>query len=190
MVAKARNWDHQADVVVVGSGAAGMTAAILAHDHGAKVVIIERTDKVGGTTAVSGGGIWVPLNHHMHEVKIDDSREEALAYCKALAMGKVDQELIETFVDTAATMIRYIEEHTSLKFGAMTAPDYQPEVEGGKLGGRSNRSPSTPSCWGNGKTACARRMRFHSRSHARRRSGGLMRFIGLGPSRKTSPSSG
>lgn len=137
MVVKARNWDHQADVVVIGSGAAGMTAAILAHDRGAKVVMVERTDKVGGTSAVSGGGIWIPLNHHMHEVKINDSREEAIAYCKALAMGRVDQELIETFVDTAATMIRYIEEHTPLTFGAMTAPDYQPEVEGGKLGGRS-----------------------------------------------------
>lgn len=137
MASEAQNWLHDADVIVAGSGAAGMTAAILAHDKGAKVVIVERTDKVGGTTAVSGGGIWIPLNYHMHEVKVEDSREEALAYCKALAMGHADERLIDTFVDTAADMIQYLEDHTPLRFAAMTAPDYHPEVVGGKPGGRS-----------------------------------------------------
>lgn len=125
------------DVVVVGSGAAGMVAAIVAHDRGAKVVIVERTNKVGGTTAVSGGGIWIPLNHCMEKLGVLDTREEALAYCKALTMGVVEDEVIETFVDTAAEMIRYIEAQTPLKFNAMTAPDYHPEVVGGKSAGRS-----------------------------------------------------
>ncbi|ABE36409.1 FAD binding domain protein [Paraburkholderia xenovorans LB400] len=127
----------EVDVVVVGSGAAGMTAAILAHDHGARVMIVERTDKVGGTTAVSGGGIWIPLNHRMGELGFSDSRAEALAYLTQLAMGRTDPELLETFVDTAATMIKYLEDHTPLVFGAMTATDYQPELPGGKFGGRS-----------------------------------------------------
>jgi 3-oxosteroid 1-dehydrogenase len=125
------------DVVVLGSGAAGLTAAILAHDHGARVLVAERTDKVGGTTAVSGGGIWIPMNHHMHEVGVEDSREEALAYCKAIAMGKVEEALIETFVDTAPRMLRYLEERTPLRFSAMTATDYHAELPGGKLSGRS-----------------------------------------------------
>lgn len=125
------------DVVVLGSGAAGLTAAILAHDRGAKVLVVERTGKVGGTTAVSGGGIWIPMNHHMHEVGVQDSREEALAYCKAIAMGKVEDHLIETFVDTAPGMLRYLEERTPLKFSAMTATDYHAELPGGKLSGRS-----------------------------------------------------
>lgn len=128
---------HEADVVVVGSGAAGLTTAILAHDSGAKVLVVERTDKIGGTTAVSGGGIWIPLNDHMHEAGASDTRADALAYCNALAMGKVESALIETFVDNAAAMIRYLERNTSLQFRAMTAPDYQPEVAGGKLAGRS-----------------------------------------------------
>lgn len=140
MVAKPTKLDRQADVVVVGSGAAGLSAAILAHDRGAKVLIVERTGKVGGTTAVSGGGIWIPLNHHMHEVGVEDSRAEALAYCKALAMGRVDESLIETFVDTAATMIDYVEANTPLVFRAMTAPDYHPELTGAKPGGRSIES--------------------------------------------------
>jgi succinate dehydrogenase/fumarate reductase flavoprotein subunit len=137
MFAKSKRWNQEADVVVVGSGAAGMTAAVLAHDRGAKVLVVERTDKVGGTTAVSGGGIWIPMNHHMHEVGAADSREEALAYCKALTMGRADDSLLETFVDTAPTMIRYLEERTPLKFTPITAPDYHPGEKGGKLGGRS-----------------------------------------------------
>jgi succinate dehydrogenase/fumarate reductase flavoprotein subunit len=137
MVSKNQNWSKEADVVIIGSGAAGLTAAILAHDRGAAVLIVERTDMVGGTTAVSGGGIWIPANHHMHEVGAVDSREEAIMYCKSLTMGRADDALIETFVDTAPEMIRYLEERTPLKFTPLTAPDYQPEVEGGKLGGRS-----------------------------------------------------
>ena len=66
------------DVVVVGSGAAGMVAAITAHDRGLKTVLLERTDKFGGATAASGGMVWIPLNHHMKEVGIDDSKEDAM----------------------------------------------------------------------------------------------------------------
>ena len=91
--------DLEVDVAVLGSGGAGLTAAILAHDHGAQVAIIERSPLVGGTTAVSGGGVWIPLNQHMSELDIEDSREDALAYCKKLAAGRAPEDLIETFVD-------------------------------------------------------------------------------------------
>ena len=126
-----------ADVVVVGTGAPGLTAAILAHDNGAKVVLVERTDKVGGASAVSGGGLWVPLNNHLDEVGASDSRDEALAYCKALSMGRVEDLVIETFIDTAAAMVTYLEKQTPLKFRATSAPDYQTETIGAKLGGRT-----------------------------------------------------
>jgi succinate dehydrogenase/fumarate reductase flavoprotein subunit len=129
--------NEKQDVIIAGSGAAGMVAAIVAHDAGLKTLLIERTDKIGGTTAVSGGGIWIPMNHRMADAGYADSRDEALAYCRALAMGAVDDEILRTFVDTAADMIRYVEAHTPLKFKAMTAPDYHPEVPGGKMGGRS-----------------------------------------------------
>lgn len=125
------------DVIVVGSGATGLTAAILAHDHGAKVLVLEKTDRIGGTSAVSGGGLWVPMNPHMAQTGISDSRDEALAYCRALTMGRVDERLLETFVDNGPRMIEYLEGHTPLRFSAVSAPDYHPEVVGGKMGGRT-----------------------------------------------------
>ncbi len=130
-------WEREADVVVVGSGGSALTAAILAHDHGAKVLVLEKADKIGGTTAVSGGGVWVPMNHHMKDVGATDSREEALTYCKRLTAGRAPDELVETFVDTAHQMVRYLEEKTPVRFVATTLPDYQAEFPGGKLAGRS-----------------------------------------------------
>jgi 3-oxosteroid 1-dehydrogenase len=135
---KKKSWDIDADVVVIGSGAAGLTAALAAQDGGAKVVVIEKASTVGGASAVSGGVVWVPNNHHMKEVGIADSRTEAVAYVKRLADGRSDDRLIETFLDTAPQMLRFIESSTSLAFTALARyPDYHPEFEGGKPGGRS-----------------------------------------------------
>ncbi len=129
------NWDKEVDVVVVGSGGSGLTAAILAKDHGADVVVIERSDKVGGTTAVSGGGAWIPLNHHLAQVGATDSRDEALTYCKRLSAGRASDELVETFIDTAHLMARYLEDRTPVRFKPTTCPDYQSELPGAKPGG-------------------------------------------------------
>ena len=132
-----RSWDIEADVVVVGSGGAGLTAAILAHDHGARVTVIERSNKLGGTTAVSGGALWVPLNHHMADAGNPDTREAALAYCKRLAGGRAPDELVETFVDTGHRMVRYLEEHAAVELRPVTLPDYQPGLEGARPRGRT-----------------------------------------------------
>ncbi len=132
-----RRWDREFDVVVAGSGGAGLTAAILAHDHGARVAVLERSDKIGGTTAVSGGVLWVPLNDHMGGLEAADSHDEALAYCKRLSMGTSPADMIETFVDTAHMMVRYLEEHTPLRFSVWTTPDYYADIEGGKAVGRA-----------------------------------------------------
>src|SRR5215475_11210002 len=116
MANAAREWDRIADVVVVGSGGAAIVAALLAADGGADVLVVERADQIGGTTAVSGGGIWVPCNAHMAGIGVADSRDEALAYIRALARGsEPDPALIEVFVDTAAEMIAYLERATPLR---------------------------------------------------------------------------
>ena len=96
------------------------TAAILAHDHGARVVILERTDKVGGTTSVSGGAVWIPMNAHMKDLGVEDSREEAIAYCKALSDGRAEERLVEAFVDNGHKAVAYLEEHTPVVYEVMT----------------------------------------------------------------------
>jgi succinate dehydrogenase/fumarate reductase flavoprotein subunit len=135
---KKKSWDVEADVVVIGSGAAGLTAALAAHEGGAKVVVLEKASTIGGASAVSGGVMWVPNNHHMAEVGIADSRADAIAYVTRLADGRSDDRLIATFLDTAPEMLRFIEASTSLAFKPLARyPDYHPELEGGKPGGRS-----------------------------------------------------
>ena len=135
---KGQRWDLETDLLVIGSGGAGLTGAIVAHDRGAKVLVLEKSGKVGGTTAVSGGVLWIPNNHHMPEVDIDDSREDALTYMKRLSDGRSDEALIEAYIDTAPQMIRYLEDKTPLQFSSLKRyPDYHPEFEGGRPGGRS-----------------------------------------------------
>src|SRR5262249_12936896 len=122
------------DVVVVGSGAAGMVAALAAHDAGASVTLVEKAALVGGTTAVSGGVVWVPCNHH----GVEDSRAEALAYILRLADGRSDPALAGACLDAAPAMLRWLEERTPLAFTPLARyPDYHPELPGGKPGGRS-----------------------------------------------------
>ena len=133
------SWDLEVDVAVLGSGASATTAAILAADNGAEVALLERADVVGGTTAISGGVLWLPNNHHMAEAGIEDSREDALAYLNSLSLGMMDGELVETLIDTGPEMLRYMEENTPVSLHVFEGyPDYHPENPGGKPeGGRS-----------------------------------------------------
>ena len=118
-------WDRVVDVVVVGSGGAALTAATLAADGGAEVLILEKADMLGGTTAVSGGAAWLPNNHLMQKAGIEDSREDALAYLRRVAGGREpDPELLEVFVDTAPEVLHYLEEHTPLRAHISPLPDY------------------------------------------------------------------
>lgn len=121
----AHGWDEIVDVVVVGTGGAALTAATLAHDQGAHVLIIEKESMLGGTTAVSGGGVWLPGNHVMKAAGIEDSREAVLSYLHRVTNGRVpDPELLEVFVDTAPEVLRYLEDHTPLRTHIQPLPDY------------------------------------------------------------------
>lgn len=132
------DWDRTVDVIVAGTGAAGMTAAIVAHDGGCAVELLEKADLVGGTTAFSGGMPWVPLNAHLRDVGVEDTREEAIEYIDGLTQGRgAPAEVIETYVDRSSEAIAYLEEHTPLKYKATEWPDYHADRRGGKLKGRS-----------------------------------------------------
>src|SRR3954471_2935033 len=76
------------DVVVVGSGAAGLAAALAAHSAGASVVVLEKAATIGGTTALSGGVVWMPGNAHMAEIGVTDNRADALAYLERVTLGR------------------------------------------------------------------------------------------------------
>jgi succinate dehydrogenase/fumarate reductase flavoprotein subunit len=131
-------WHQEVDVVVIGSGAAGAVAALAAHAGKAKVAVLEKSDKFGGTTAVSGGVVWVPRNRHMAEVGIADALDDALAYVTRLADGKSDPALLRRWLETAPEMIDFVEGATSIAFKALAKyPDYHPEFSGGRPGGRS-----------------------------------------------------
>ncbi|MBV8693000.1 MAG: FAD-dependent oxidoreductase [Actinobacteria bacterium] len=121
------------DVVVVGSGAAALAAALAAHDAGATVAVVERAESVGGTTAVSGGGVWMPRNH---VTGVDDSREEALAYMAHLSRGRATDEQLTRYVDEGPDILAGLEKRTRLRFGAISWPDYHPEMDGARQSGR------------------------------------------------------
>ena len=85
---------REVDVVVMGSGGGGLLAALTAARAGARVALVEKASTIGGTTAVSGGVIWVPCNHRMAEAGVTDSREQALTYMTRIADGRVPTALL------------------------------------------------------------------------------------------------
>ena len=96
-------------VVVVGSGAAGLTAAVAAAQAGAGVTVLERAPLLGGTTALSGGLAWTPANRLMAAEGVDDSPAEARQYLQALRLGDIDDELVGYFADHAATTADWLD---------------------------------------------------------------------------------
>src|SRR6195952_4553248 len=129
------------DVIVVGSGAAGAMAALRARDNGMSVLIVEKAHKFGGTSATSGGVMWIP-NHKLNSPD-DDSREEALAYLDAICRGVEQRDRLEAFVDEAPQMLHYLA-GTGVKVEAGVWPDYFP----GQPGARSDRSIVCPTFHG------------------------------------------
>lgn len=124
------------DVVVLGTGAAGLTAAITAYEGGASVAVFEKADLVGGTTAWSGGQVWIPNNPHMAEVGVADSREKSIEYIMSLSRDMLEQRLVEAYVDAGPEMIELLEAKTPVQFYAVAGmPDYHPEFPGGSPGG-------------------------------------------------------
>ncbi|MFV3129738.1 FAD-dependent oxidoreductase [Niveispirillum sp. KHB5.9] len=129
----------ETDVVVLGSGAAGLVAALAAADAGARVAVLEKADAVGGTTALSGGVFWLPANRFGAEAGITDGREQALAYLDALSLGLIDPAMATTYVDSVAPLLDWLTGSAGMQVRLVPGfPDYHPEHPGGmKDGGRS-----------------------------------------------------
>ena len=133
----AQAWDRTVDVLVAGTGAAALTAAIAAADAGAQVLVVESTDKWGGTTALSGGGLWMPANPLMRTFGRADTAEQALTYMAA-AIGDAgpasSPERRRAFVDTIGDVYHLLARLGVRWTPAKDYPDYYPDRPGGTTG--------------------------------------------------------
>lgn len=118
------------DVVVVGSGAAGLVSALAAAKMGARVTVIEKSALIGGTSAISGGQIWIPCNEHMLLHGGQDTVADAVRYLRRVTLGSVPDSYIEAFVSYAPEMIGFVQENTRLELFSVKRPDYHPEWDG------------------------------------------------------------
>jgi len=125
------------DIVVIGAGAAGMTAAAVAAVEGQRVLLVEHAQQVGGTTAISGGMVWVPANHRMAEAGIPDSIDAARTYLRNTMPAADDEGSLEAFLQRGPEAIRYLADRTSVQLQPVkTYPDYYPDRPGATAGGR------------------------------------------------------
>ena len=125
------------DLIVVGAGAAGLTAAAVAAAAGQKVLILESSELIGGTTAISGGMVWIPANHKMVESGIADSVESANAYLDGTLPAEANRSIREAFLSHGDEMVQFLEARTTVRLRCVPIyPDYYPELRGSTAGGR------------------------------------------------------
>ncbi len=131
------------DLIVLGSGAAGLSAALFVAAQGRRVLLAEKSEWIGGTTAMSGGCIWTPCNHPMASIGASDSAQDALRYIRAVAppgWAASEEPLWQAFVDAGPKMLRFIEANSPLRLHVGGEPDPYLEAPGALRRGR-NVSP-------------------------------------------------
>jgi 3-oxosteroid 1-dehydrogenase len=135
------SWDKEVDIVVVGSGAGGMLSALVAAKNHAEVLIVEKDRRWGGTSATSGGGIWIPGSDQARAAGFEDNLDDAFRYVRALSADNVPDELIRAYVDNAAPMLRWLTANTPVVYTAQPYPDYHAENPGGSTTGFRTHLP-------------------------------------------------
>ena len=131
------NRDIACDLLVIGSGAGGLATAISARKHGLDVVVIEKEPVFGGTTAFSGGVLWIPGTRQGRERNPGDTREAVVDYLKHQAGAFFDAAAVEAYLDHASEMVEWFERETEVRFVPTLYPDYHPDAPGGVDVGRS-----------------------------------------------------
>jgi 3-oxosteroid 1-dehydrogenase len=130
--------DATVDVLVVGAGGAGMTAALAAKHQGLDVLLAEKSPYFGGSTARSGGGVWVPGNYALESAGVQDTPEAAKLYLDSIVGDVVSKVRRDTFLDRGPEMMAFVRDHSPLRFKWVPDyADYHPEAPGGRPGGRS-----------------------------------------------------
>jgi 3-oxosteroid 1-dehydrogenase len=126
------------DVVVVGSGAAGMVAALTAAHQGLSTVLVEKAPHYGGSTARSGGGVWIPNNEILKRDGVKDTTDAARTYLREIVGDAVPAEKLDTYLDRGPEMLSFVLKNSPLKLCWVPGySDYYPEMPGGKPTGRS-----------------------------------------------------
>jgi succinate dehydrogenase/fumarate reductase flavoprotein subunit len=132
-----RSWDVETDLLVIGAGAAGMTAALVAALEGLDVILCEKSDMVGGTTATSAGTVWIPGNRQGQLAGTPDTVDAARTYLAAILGKHATDERLDTFLKLGPIVLDYLEQKTSVRFAAPPVhPDYK-QLPGAAIGGRA-----------------------------------------------------
>lgn len=135
--------DQEFDFVIVGSGAGAVPAALVMKDHGKSVIILEKQDCYGGTSAYSGGVIWIPDNPVTNPDGTQDSLEKARTYMRAVAGASADEvpeERRDAYIRGGGEMVRYLM-GKGMALEDAHWPDYRDELPGGRASGRSLSAP-------------------------------------------------
>ena len=132
------NVAYECDALIVGSGCAGMSAAVTAAHHGLKVLIVEKEATFGGTTARSGGWLWIPGTSLARAWGITESPDQARTYLRHEAGNSYDEARVDAFLSAGPEAVDFFTSQTSLRFDMpLVFPDYHAEAPGGAQGGRS-----------------------------------------------------
>ncbi|GAA4700806.1 FAD-dependent oxidoreductase [Pseudonocardia yuanmonensis] len=136
----------EVDVVIVGSGGAGLMAALTAAKEGARVLVLESRELVGGATGISAGAAWIPDHgFSTKELKIEDDLDQARRYIFGQGRDEVlDHAMIEKFLETGPHVARYIEEHTAFGWIPTIWPDYRSDIDGASIGRALFPGPYSP----------------------------------------------
>lgn len=129
---------YECDVLVAGSGASGMSAAITARYRGLDVLIVEKEPRFGGTTARSGGWLWIPGTSLARAYGISETPEQARTYLRHEAGNNYDAARVDAFLSAGPEAVDFFTSKTALRFDMpLVFPDYHAEAPGGTQGGRS-----------------------------------------------------
>ncbi len=133
-------WDKTVDVVIVGSGNGALSNALCNYEMGSKdLLVIEKTAQYGGTSAIGGGGVWIPCNHYAMAVGAEDNIEDAMTYLQnTVPEGAVPQEMHRTLLENGPRMLRFLADRTHASYISLGEyPDYYSDEPGARLGHRS-----------------------------------------------------